>query len=57
VSLTDGTFLDKKPTETAKIPVRPFIGGLVKRGEAMKSYVPSLDPVGIPGKVAEPTGP
>jgi hypothetical protein len=51
VSLTDGTFLDQKPTDPNKIPVRPFVGGLVRRGEAMKNYVPSLDPIRVPGKV------
>lgn len=53
VSLTDGAFLDKKPTEANKVPVRPFIGGLVKRGDEMKNYVPSLDPVRVAGR----TGP
>jgi len=51
VSLTDGHFLDKKPTEKDKIPVRPFVGALSKRGEDMKNYVPSLDPVRVAGKV------
>lgn len=51
VSLADGTFLDKKPTEKDKIPVRPFVGDLIKRGDEMKSYAPSLDPVRVPGKV------
>ncbi|MCE9568151.1 MAG: hypothetical protein K8U57_39615 [Planctomycetes bacterium] len=51
ISLTDGTFLDKKPTDKDKIPVRPFVGELVKRGDDMKNYVPSLDPVRVAGKV------
>jgi hypothetical protein len=54
VSLTDGTFLDKKPTDTAKVPVRPFVGGLGKRGEEQKTYVPSLDPVRVAGKFVAP---
>ena len=54
VSLTDGTFLDKKPTEKEKIPVRPFVGELVKRGDAQKYYVPSLDPVRSEGKYGTP---
>lgn len=51
VSLTDGAFLDKKPTDKDKIPVRPFAGDLIKRGDEMKNYVPSLDPVRVAGKV------
>lgn len=56
VSLTDGRFLDptRKPADDRKIPVRPFVGDLVKRGEAMKNYVPSIDPVRIAGKVIDP---
>ncbi len=54
VSLTDGAFLDKKPTEKDKVPVRPFVGDLVKRGDDMKNYVPSLDPVRTAGKVVAP---
>jgi hypothetical protein len=50
VSLTDGKFLDKKPTEKDKIPVRPFVGDLVKKGDAQKNYIPSLDPVRVEGK-------
>lgn len=49
VSLADGAFLDEKPTEKERTPVRPFVGDLVKRGDAMKNYVPSLDPVRVPG--------
>lgn len=52
VSLADGTFLDRKPTEKDKVPVRPFVGDTVKRGDEMKRYVPSLDPVRVPGKIA-----
>lgn len=57
VSLIDGTFLDTaaKVSDTNKIPVRPFVGELVKRGEAQKNYVPSLDPVRTPGKVVAPS--
>jgi hypothetical protein len=51
VSLTDGAFLDKKPTEKDRTPVQPFVGDLIKRGDAMKNYVPSLDPVRVTGKV------
>lgn len=54
VSLADGTFLDKKPTEKDKVPVRPFVGDLVKRGDDMKNYAPSLDPVRVAGKVVTP---
>jgi hypothetical protein len=54
VSLTDGTFLDKPPTEKDKTPVRPFVGDLVKRGDAMKNYVPSADPVRVAGRIASP---
>jgi len=50
VSLSDGAFLAKKPTEKDKIPVRPFVGDLTKRGDEMKNYVPSIDPVRVPGK-------
>jgi len=50
----DGAFLDKKPTEKDRVPVRPFVGDLVKRGDDMKNYVPSLDPVRVPGKVLAP---
>lgn len=50
VSLTDGAFIDKKPTDKEKVPVQPFVGELVKRGDAMKNYVPSLDPVRVAGK-------
>lgn len=52
VSLTDGTFIDAPTTETDKnkVPVRPFVGELVKRGDAQKNYIPSLDPVRTPGK-------
>ena len=53
VSLSDGKFLDKKPSEKEKIPVRPFAGDLLKRGEAMQNYRPSLDPVRIAGTVVE----
>jgi hypothetical protein len=56
VSLADGRFLDREPTEKEKVPVRPFVGGLVKRGEEQRSYVPSLDPVRVPGKVAPAAG-
>lgn len=56
VLLADGTLLDRKPTDPAKAPVRPFAGGPVKRGDAMKAYVPSLDPVRVPGGVAPPRG-
>ncbi len=54
VSLTDGTFLDaaKQPADKNKIPVRPFVGELVKRGDAQKNYLPSLDPVRVEGKFA-----
>jgi hypothetical protein len=55
VSLRDGAFLDKKPTEKDKIPARPFVGELVKRGDDMKNYVPSLDPVRVTGKVIPAT--
>jgi len=54
VSLTDGTFLDKKPSEKDRVPMRPFVGDLVKRGGDMKNYVPSLDPVRMPGKIVVP---
>jgi hypothetical protein len=53
VSLTDGTFLDRKPTDPNRVPVRPFVGGLVKRGDDMKNYTPSLDPVRVAGKVGK----
>lgn len=49
VSLADGTVLDRRPTDPAKVPVRPFVGGAVKRGDTMKGYVPSLDPVRVGG--------
>ena len=55
VSLTDGAFLDKKPTEKDKIPVRPFVGDLAKKGDDMKNYRPSLDPVRVAGKVLPAT--
>ncbi len=55
VSLADGTFIEKKPTEKDKIPVRPFVGDLVKRGDDMKNYLPSLDPVRVAGKVPPAT--
>jgi hypothetical protein len=55
ISLTDGTFLDPgaKSAGPNKVPARPFVGELVKRGDAMKNYVPSLDPVRVAGKVRE----
>jgi hypothetical protein len=56
VSPADGTRLDKNPTDPAKVTVRPFVGGPVKRGEAMKTYVPSPDPVRVAGSVAPPGG-
>jgi len=55
VSLADGKLLDKKPTEKDKTPVRPFVGDLVKRGDDMKNYAPSLDPVRVAGKVLPTT--
>ncbi len=58
VSLIDGTFLDPdaKVTDRNKVPARPFVGDLVKRGsEEQKRYVPSLDPVRMPGKVSRTT--
>ena len=48
-SLTDRVIPEKLPTEKEKIPVRPFVGELSKRGDAMKNYVPSLDPVRVAG--------
>lgn len=52
VSLTEGSFLDaEKPSaDKNKLPVRSFVGDLVKRGDAQKNYVPSLDPVRDAGK-------
>lgn len=51
VSLTDGSLLDatKKSEDASKVPGRPFVGDLVKRGGAQKTYVPSLDPVRVAG--------
>jgi hypothetical protein len=56
VSLADGTFLDpdKKIEDRNKIPARPFKGDLVKRGDEMRNYLPSLDPVRIEGKIVPP---
>ncbi len=56
VSLTDGTFLDpeKKPDDPDRVPTVPFKGEPVKRGDDMKNYVPSLDPVRVAGKVVNP---
>jgi hypothetical protein len=53
ISLTDGAFLDAsaKPSDPDKVPVRPFVGGLVKRGAQQRDYVPSLDPVRTEGRV------
>ena len=48
--------MDKKPFDPAKVRGRPFVGGPVKHGDAMKGYVPSLDPVRVPGGVAPPRG-
>ncbi len=56
VSLADGAFLDKKPTDKDKVPTRPFVGNLVKRGDDMKNYLPSLDPVRVSGKVLPAAG-
>lgn len=57
VSLTDGTFLDpaKKPEDPQKLPVVPFKGPQLKRGDDMKNYLPSLDPVRSAGKLASPS--
>ena len=56
VSPADGTRREKKPTDPAKVPVRASDGGPVRRGDAMKAYVPSLDPVRGPVSVALPAG-
>ncbi|HEX8911320.1 MAG TPA: hypothetical protein VF796_03095 [Humisphaera sp.] len=55
VSLVDGALLDpdRKPADPAKLPGRPFVGDLVKRGDAMLRYVPSLDPVRVAGTYAD----
>jgi hypothetical protein len=52
VRLTDGAFLDaaEKPTDPNKLPARPFAGAGVSRGDS-PGYVPSLDPVRVPGTV------
>lgn len=53
VSLRDGLFLDpaKSQTDSQQTPVTPFQGPLVKRGDEMKLFVPSLDPVRVAGKI------
>lgn len=52
VSLADGKLLDASApiTDPRKQPGRPFVGDLVRRGEAMQLYRPSLDPVRVPGQ-------
>jgi hypothetical protein len=52
VDLTTGSFLPEevKLTDPNKTPVKAYVGEFSKRGEAMKSYEPSLDPVRKPGK-------
>lgn len=53
VSLTQGTFFSADTLLSAqKLPGRPFVGELVKRGsEGQKNYLPSLDPVRSAGKI------
>ncbi len=58
VGMYSRTFLDPdaKVTDRNKVPARPFVGDLVTLGsEEQKRYVPSLDPVRMPGKVSRTT--
>ena len=60
IDLTTGQFLSdniKTAVDPNKIPVRAFQGEFAKRGESMRDYVPSLDPVRVAGSYKEPTKP
>lgn len=57
IDLTTGSFLADaiKLTDVNKIPVKAYQGAFSKRGDDMKGYVPSLDPVRVAGNlVANP---
>ena len=49
--LVAGKLLPAHPgiTDRNKIPIRPFVGRLTRRGE-LRRYVPSLDPVRVEGR-------
>lgn len=50
IDLTSGAFLpDGATLPEAKTPVRPWVGPMSRRGDEMKAYVPSLDPVRVAG--------
>lgn len=50
IRLTDGTFLNEPPSDPNKVPGRPYVGKGVSRSES-HGYVPSRDPVRVPGTV------
>lgn len=51
IDLTTGNFLADsiKLTDVSKNPVRAYVGEFSKRGDGMRDYVPSLDPVRVAG--------
>lgn len=51
IDLTTGAFLpsDAKLSDPNKVPGKAYVGDFSKRGEGMRSYVPSLDPVRVAG--------
>lgn len=53
ISLVDGSFLDPTAAmaDANKVPVQPFKGPLVKRGDDTRLFVPSLDPIRVAGKI------
>jgi hypothetical protein len=56
IDLATGEFLDprQESADSSSVPVAPFQGKLLKRGDEMKNYVPSLDPVRVPGTMKSP---
>ena len=52
IRLTDGAPLDpnQPSSDVAKIPVRPFVGEMASKERKQRNYIPSLDPVRVPGR-------
>lgn len=54
IDMTTGNFLsDDGKADPNKVAVRAYLGEFTKRGDGMKAYLPSLDPVRVPGKYKE----
>ncbi len=54
VQLTDGRIVtEEQPSDSNKVPVRPFVGELAGKESPQRSYEPSLDPVRLPGQYLE----